>query len=89
VSRRTSILTRYRDEIKRNTIRKDPQAAGIYTFTLSGSIADSTADSGRRTLASTSIDVIISAVPLPATLPFLVMGLSLLGFKSRRAKTTV
>ena len=60
----------------------DPDAPGIYTFSLSGS--DSTG-----VLASTSIDIVVSApavVPLPATLPLLLGSMALFGAARRRRK---
>lgn len=54
-----------------------PGLPGTYTFALSGS--DSTG-----VLASTSIDVIVQAVPVPATLPFLMAGLGALVLGRRR-----
>ena len=61
----------------------DPDAAGIYTFSLTGS--DSTG-----ILATTSIDIVVSApsvVPLPATLPLLLGSVALIGTLRKRRKS--
>lgn len=59
----------------------DPQAEGLYTINLSAS-------QNGNTLASTSIDILYGAtpVPVPAALPLLAGGLGLLGFMGMRRR---
>jgi hypothetical protein len=61
----------------------DPDAPGIYSFTLSGSNA-------LGVLASTSINIVVeepSVVPLPATLPLLLGSVALIGTLRKRCKS--
>lgn len=60
----------------------DPFAAGLYTINLE-------AFGANGLLASSSIDINISAVPLPAGLPLFGTGLALMGFIGWRRKRKV
>ncbi|MFK5978012.1 MAG: PEP-CTERM sorting domain-containing protein [Rhizobiaceae bacterium] len=57
----------------------DPNAAGIYTIMLG-------AFDGQRELASTSINIIVSAVPVPAALPLFGTGIAFMGFVGWRRR---
>ncbi len=57
----------------------DPNSVGTYTIVLS-------AFSGASLLASTSIDIVVSPVPIPGALPLFGSGLAILGFMGFRRK---
>ncbi len=61
----------------------DPYVAGIYTIKLSAF------DGNQAMLASTSIDILVSAVPIPAALPLFLSGLFGLGVVARRKRKQV
>ncbi len=60
----------------------DPNAAGIYTIALS-------AFDGVTQIASTSIDIVVSPVPIPGALPLFGSGLAILGFMGLRRRRRV
>jgi len=57
----------------------NPQLSGIYTIGLEAFL-------GNSLLTSTSIDIVVTPVPLPAALPLYGVGLAILGFFGWRRK---